>query len=144
MLIFRHPRRPLCRLLICLSATAAVLAETVGAQAQDASEFHELETKYIFGNFTIGSATGIEGEMAFEPETEADFGKRFGSYAASITAARVRIHADPVHADRAWAASHSTTSTTFPVSTTEAWAALTALRALSDFLSSTAAPRRSQ
>ena len=86
MLIFRHPRRPLCRLLICLSATAAVLAETVGAQAQDYSAFHEVETKYIFGNFTVGSSTGLEGEMAFEPETEADFGKRFGRYAATGTA----------------------------------------------------------
>jgi hypothetical protein len=86
MLIFRRPHRPLCRLLICLGAIAAVLAETVGAQAQDNSAFHEVETKYIFGNFTVGSSTGLEGEMAFEPETDADFGKRFGRYAATRTA----------------------------------------------------------
>jgi hypothetical protein len=85
MFIFRRPHRPLCRLLICLGAIAAVLA-TVGAQAQDNSAFHEVETKYIFGNFTVGSSTGLEGEMAFEPETEADFGKRFGRYAATGTA----------------------------------------------------------
>jgi hypothetical protein len=86
MLIFRRRRRPLCRLLICLGATAAVFAETVGVQAQDNSAFHEVETKYIFGNFTVGSSTGLQGEMAFEPESEADFGKRFGRYAATGTA----------------------------------------------------------
>jgi len=54
MLIFRRLHRSSCRLLICLGAIAAVLAETVGAQAQDNSAFHEVETKYIFGNFTVG------------------------------------------------------------------------------------------
>ena len=37
---------------------------SAGAQAQDYAAFHELETKYIFGNFTVGSSTGIEGERA--------------------------------------------------------------------------------
>jgi hypothetical protein len=56
------------------------------ARAQDDAAFHELETKYIFGNFTVGSSTGIEGERAFEPETNANFGKRDGRYAAGQTA----------------------------------------------------------
>ena len=56
-----------------------------GAQAEDDAAFHELETKYIFGNFTVGSSTGIEGERAFEPNTTADFGKRSGHYGASET-----------------------------------------------------------
>ena len=56
------------------------------AQAQDAYAFHELETKYIFGSFTVGSSTGIEGEKAFEPESKANFGKRDGTYAAGQTA----------------------------------------------------------
>jgi len=63
-----------------------MLFECTGAQAQDNSSFHELETKYIFGNFTVGSSTGIEGEKAFEPETQANFGKRGGSYTAGSTA----------------------------------------------------------
>jgi len=55
------------------------------ARAQDANAFHEVETKYIFGNFTVGSSTGNEGEKAFEPETEAGFGKGGGRYAVSQT-----------------------------------------------------------
>jgi hypothetical protein len=55
------------------------------ARAQDESEFHRLETKYIFGNFTVGSSTDKEGDKAFETETEADFGKRGGHYAAAET-----------------------------------------------------------
>jgi hypothetical protein len=68
-----------------VTATAAVLVGQTSAQAQDYGEFHEIETKYIFGNFTVGSSTGIEGEKAFEPETQANFGKRAGRYAAGET-----------------------------------------------------------
>ena len=85
MSIFRRTRRPVCRPLISLGATAVILSSAVGAQAQDATAFHEVESKYIFGNFTIGSSTGIEGEKAFEPETQADFGKRSGRYTAAET-----------------------------------------------------------
>lgn len=56
-----------------------------GARAEDAAAFHELDTKYIFGSFTVGSSTGIEGERAFEPNTKANFGKRDGHYGASET-----------------------------------------------------------
>jgi len=52
------------------------------ARAQDDTAFHELETKYIFGSFTIGSATGIEGEKAFESENLINLGKRGGRYGA--------------------------------------------------------------
>ncbi|HEY2531171.1 MAG TPA: hypothetical protein VGJ20_25100 [Xanthobacteraceae bacterium] len=72
-------------LITGLATTAVVASSSVAARAQDASEFHELETKYIFGNFTIGSSTDEEGDKAFEPETEADFGKRGGHYAAAET-----------------------------------------------------------
>jgi hypothetical protein len=75
----------LCRLPAPLAATAIIVASAVGARAQDDTGFHELETKYIFGDITVGSSTGIEGEKAFEPETGADFGKRGGNYAASLT-----------------------------------------------------------
>jgi len=61
------------------------MTNITSADAQDASAFHEIETKYIFG-FTIGSSTGIEGERAVEPETVAGFGKRGGSYAVGQTA----------------------------------------------------------
>src|SRR5690349_12764018 len=68
------------------SVTAAAVVSVLPAQAQDASAFHELETKYIFGNFTVGSSTGIEGEKAFEPETQFNFGKGGGRYAVGQTA----------------------------------------------------------
>lgn len=71
--------------LASFATAATTLILTFAAQAQDADSFHEIETKYIFGNFTVGSSTGIEGEKAFEPETEAGFGKRGGHYAASQT-----------------------------------------------------------
>jgi hypothetical protein len=74
--------RLLC-FLLCFAAVATVSFGT--AHAQDESAFHELETKYIFGNFTVGSSPGIEGEKAFETENEANFGKRSGRYAAGIT-----------------------------------------------------------
>jgi hypothetical protein len=64
---------------------ALVAASTLVAQAQDSGAFHEIETKYIFGSFTVGSSTGIEGEKAFEPETQASFGKRSGQYAVGAT-----------------------------------------------------------
>ena len=69
-----------------VTATAAVLVCQVSAQAQDYGAFHEIETKYIFGRFTIGSSTGLETEKAFETETRADFGKRAGHYTAGQTA----------------------------------------------------------
>jgi hypothetical protein len=82
----RQTARAATRYLLVGLVSAGLASGAVTAHAQDESAFHELETKYIFGNFTVGSATGIEGEVAIEPETEADFGKRFGNYAASITA----------------------------------------------------------
>jgi hypothetical protein len=75
-----------CMFATVVTATAAVLVCQVSAQAQDYGAFHEIETKYIFGNFTVGSSTGVEGEKAFEPETQANFGKRAGRYATGETA----------------------------------------------------------
>ena len=81
----RNGRRLRPRHLIAVLAANAMLSFAAGAQAEDDAAFHELETKYIFGNFTVGSSTGIEGERAFEPDTTADFGKRSGHYGASQT-----------------------------------------------------------
>jgi hypothetical protein len=67
------------------TAAATLLAWPISAQAQDNQQFHEIETKYIFGTFTVGSSTGIEGEKAFEPETQANFGKRGGRYTTTAT-----------------------------------------------------------
>jgi hypothetical protein len=67
-----------------LILTAVLCLGAVSAAAQD-SAFPELETKYIFGSFTVGSSIDEEGDKAFEPETQANFGKRGGSYAASET-----------------------------------------------------------
>ena len=72
------------RVLLAVAA-AAILTTTSAARAQNESAFHELETKYIFGSFTFGSSTGLEGEKAIEPDTQANFGKRSGRYAAGET-----------------------------------------------------------
>jgi hypothetical protein len=73
---------------------SAIAAEAADGAVQDnvafvslfeESAFHEIETKYIFGSFTVGSSTGIEGERAIEPDTQANFGKRGGRYAATQT-----------------------------------------------------------
>jgi hypothetical protein len=47
--------------------------------------FPELDSKYLFGNFTRGASVGDEGERAIEPDTVANFGKRGGQYAATLT-----------------------------------------------------------
>src|ERR1700758_1697148 len=79
-------REPIPRLCARFSAAVTLMfVATLAARAQNADAFHEVETKYIFGNFTVGSSTGIEGEKAFEPETEAGFGKGGGHYAVSQT-----------------------------------------------------------
>lgn len=82
---YRCTRVPRSRHLLAVGAAVAMLFWSNLARAQDDAAFHEMETKYIFG-FTIGSSTGIEGERAFEPETQASFGKRSGNYAAGQTA----------------------------------------------------------
>jgi hypothetical protein len=78
-------KRGIYRLLVYSAAGALVTFSATCADAQDANSFHEIETKYIFGNFTVGSAIGIEGEKAFEPDTQMGFGKRSGRYFASQT-----------------------------------------------------------
>jgi hypothetical protein len=75
-----------CRPFPMLAAIAAILfSNPIMARAQDSGGFHELETKYIFG-FTIGSSVGDQGDKEFEPDTNADFGKRGGSYGVGQTA----------------------------------------------------------
>ena len=73
------------RVSFCFAVAAFVFANPLCAAAQSESAFHELETKYLFGNFTVGSSIGIEGEKAIEPDTQANFGKRGGRYSASET-----------------------------------------------------------
>jgi hypothetical protein len=65
-----------------LLGAGAIMFGASAAHAQDDTAFHELETKYIFGNFTVGSSTGIEGEKAFETENRIDLGKRGARYGA--------------------------------------------------------------
>jgi hypothetical protein len=47
--------------------------------------FPELDSKYLFGNFTRGASVGDEGERAIEPDTRANFGKRGGQHTATLT-----------------------------------------------------------
>ena len=63
---------PMRRLPIWTGATAVICCGAAGAKAQE-SAFHEVETKYIFGSFTVGSSIDAEGEKAFEPETQSRF-----------------------------------------------------------------------
>src|SRR2546421_7019824 len=62
------------------------LCAGTSVRAQDATppQFHEIETKYIFG-FTEGSGIGIEGEKEFSVESVVGIGKRDGRYVASQT-----------------------------------------------------------
>lgn len=78
-------RRVMQYLLMGLASVVGIALGAVAARAQNYSSFHEIETKYIFGNFTVGSATGIEGEKAFEMDSQADFGKRAGRYGVTET-----------------------------------------------------------
>lgn len=71
-----------CRAAALLGASSIVFG-AAAARAQDDTAFHELETKYIFGNFTVGSSTGIEGEKSLESENLISLGKRGGRYTAS-------------------------------------------------------------
>jgi hypothetical protein len=84
MATFKTERVASAALLIFVGAVA-VIASISEARAQDAGQFREPETKYIFGGFTIGSSTDKAGDKAFEPESEADFGKRGGQYKAAET-----------------------------------------------------------
>src|SRR5690349_24128673 len=54
------------------------------ARADDAANWREIETKYIFG-FTTGSGIGLEGENEFTIDTVGRFGKRDGHYSATET-----------------------------------------------------------
>jgi hypothetical protein len=71
---------------IAFGAVAAVFCWCGGAsaRAEDASSWHDIETKYVFG-FTTGSGIGLEGEKEFTVDSIGRFGKRDGHYAASET-----------------------------------------------------------
>jgi hypothetical protein len=70
---------------IAFGAVAGVFCWCGGAaRAEDASSWHDIETKYVFG-FTTGSGIGLEGEKEFTVDSIGRFGKRDGHYAASET-----------------------------------------------------------
>lgn len=71
-----HATHAFCALTVLLGGSAA--------RAQDASSWHDIETKYIFG-FTTGSGIGLEGEKEFTVDSVGRFGKRDGHYAATET-----------------------------------------------------------
>src|SRR5262249_37147866 len=117
------------RLFAVLAVTAATIFVSTFARAQDASAFHQVETKYIFGNFTVGSSTGVEGEKAFEPETEANFGKGGGGrYGVSQTTIEYEFTPTQYMQIVLGRPSPITTSTAFQVPTTATWEQLTASR----------------
>src|SRR6266481_3778679 len=76
--------RPGRRHGIVLCAAGCLFWASGAARAEDASSWHDIETKYIFG-FTTGSGIGLEGEKEFTVDAIGRFGKRDGSYAASET-----------------------------------------------------------
>ncbi|MGX4768401.1 hypothetical protein ACWAUC_01190 [Bradyrhizobium guangdongense] len=69
---------------IFAASALAGLCFSAPARAEDAENWRELETKYIFG-FTTGSGIGIEGEKEFTVDTIGRFGKRDGRYNATET-----------------------------------------------------------
>jgi hypothetical protein len=77
-----------------LYGAPVIVAAPLAAQAEGGafhlgwfrdSDFHQLDSKYLFGSFTRGASVGDEGERAIEPDTRANFGKRGGQYAATLT-----------------------------------------------------------
>src|SRR4051794_11487254 len=78
-------RSTMVRSVLIVAGLLGVCAATA-ARAQDNAplQFHEIETKYIFG-FTEGSGIGLEGEKEFSVDTIGRFGKRDGRYAATET-----------------------------------------------------------
>ena len=77
-----------CLVPLFLGAPRAVHADDEGASStgpRNSGGFPELDSKYLFGNFTRGASVGDEGERAIEPDTIANFGKRSGQYAATLT-----------------------------------------------------------
>jgi hypothetical protein len=74
---------------LALVLGVALAAMIVAARAEEPpagplatpDEYHELETKYLFG-FTTGSDIGAEGEKSVEFETTTAFQKRHGTYRA--------------------------------------------------------------
>jgi hypothetical protein len=69
---------------LALGAIGGLLWCSAAARADDASSWHDLETKYIFG-FTTGSGIGLEGEKEITIDSIGRFGKRDGHYAATET-----------------------------------------------------------
>src|SRR5260221_7318639 len=76
--------RPGRRHGIVLCAAGCLFWASGAARAEDASSWHDIETKYIFG-FTTGSGIGLEGEKEFTVDSIGRFGKRDGHYAATET-----------------------------------------------------------
>src|ERR1700740_1252953 len=74
----KKTRRQTAGLQIGLGLAVAILAGAAPALAQDDSAYRSIETKYIFGDFTIGSSTDRAGDKGFEIESESDIGKRGG------------------------------------------------------------------
>lgn len=75
-----------CAPATALAALCAAMALGGPAAAQSGPpvQFHEIETKYIFG-FTEGSGIGLEGEKEFSIDTVLGIGKRDGRYVSSQT-----------------------------------------------------------
>ena len=65
--------------LLAAGSRAAGAPEPASEPDATPDEYHELETKYLFG-FTTGADIGEEGEKSVEFETTAAFQKRHGSY----------------------------------------------------------------
>jgi len=63
----------------CLAALTLLAGTSFAARAEE--DYREIETKYIFG-FTKGSGIGLEGEKEIVVESDGQFGKRSGRYAA--------------------------------------------------------------
>src|SRR5260370_9451314 len=73
--------RPGRRQGIVLCAAGCLFWASGAARAEDASSWHDIETKYIFG-FTTASVIGLEGEKEFTVDSIGRFGDRDRHHAA--------------------------------------------------------------
>ena len=96
-------RRKTAGLQMGLGLAAAILVGAAADSGQDADAYRSIETKYIFGDFTIGSSTDKVGDKEFELESQSDIGKRGGRYFANETVLEFEYAPTKYLADRGWA-----------------------------------------
>jgi hypothetical protein len=78
-MIIRHVGE--CRIVLLLASLAGSVSCAVAGEAADETAKERVDTEFLFG-FTAGADVGEVGEREIEHQTDAQWGKRDGNYAA--------------------------------------------------------------